>query len=314
MSSSHPPRPDLNVSILESGGITWVNIEHPSDAEFKWVEERYGIHPMALQEGPGHGEMSTLDDFDTYLAIDIFFPVFDSDVRITLASEVSVLVASNYLIMLHDGSLRVLTEIFEECATDQAKLSETVQSSSGYLLYSILRLLSGYCASVVARLDRVVDDIEIRIFDERSRDLVREISFVRRDVIADLRITRHQSGVLDALERKEYELLSIDSEMYFGEIADNLRSLSAELDELKEVIEGLGDAHNTLITHQTNRIIRILTVMSAILLPLTVISSLYGMNVGLPLANTSYAFGAVIGIMVVIAVSMLAFFRLRHWI
>ena len=248
MSSSHPPRPDLNVSILESGGITWVNIEHPSDAEFKWVEERYGIHPMALQEGPGHGEMSTLDDFDTYLAIDIFFPVFDSDVRITLASEVSVLVASNYLIMLHDGSLRVLTEIFEECATDQAKLSETVQSSSGYLLYSILRLLSGYCASVVARLDRVVDDIEIRIFDDRSRDLVREISFVRRDVIADLRITRHQSVVLDALEREEYELLSIDSEMYFGEIADNLRSLSAELDELKEVIEGLGDAHNTLIT------------------------------------------------------------------
>ena len=108
--------------------------------------------------------------------------------------------------------------------------------------------------------------------------------------------------------------MSIESEMYFGEISDNTRSLSAELDELKEVIEGLGDAHSTLINHQTNRIIRILTIMSAILLPLTVISGLYGMNVGLPLANTSFAFLAVIGVMVGIAVLMLAFFRLRHWI
>ena len=77
LSTSHPTGQDLNVHILESGGVTWVNIERPSDAELSWVEEHYGIHPMALQEGPGHGELSTIDDFDTYLAIDMFFPVFD---------------------------------------------------------------------------------------------------------------------------------------------------------------------------------------------------------------------------------------------
>ena len=94
MSSSQPS--DLNLHILESRGITWVNIDRPSDAELSWVEEHYGIHPMALQEGPGHGELSTIDDFDTYLAIDMFFPVFDREVRITLASEVSVFVGSDY--------------------------------------------------------------------------------------------------------------------------------------------------------------------------------------------------------------------------
>lgn len=163
--------------------------------------------------------------------------------------------------MVHDDSLKALSDFFERCVSDQDKLSDTVQGSSGYLLYSILKVLSGYWFSVVTRLDRIVDDIEIRVFDERPRDLVREISFVRRDVIADLRITRHQSGVLYALELEEFDYLSI--EMYFGEIADNTRSLTAELEELKDVIEGLSDAHSTLINHQTNRIIRILTVMSA---------------------------------------------------
>ena len=187
-------------------------------------------------------------------------------------------------------------------------------NSTGYLLYSIYTVLSSYCASVVVGLDRIVDDVETRVFDERARDLVKEISFVRRDVIADLRIMRHQSNVLDTLEHHKYDFLNVDSAMYFGEVADNARSLSAELDELKEVVEGLSDANSTLINHQTNRIIRILTIISAILLPLTAISSLYGMNVGLPLANTSYAFAAVIGVMVAIALLMLAFFRLHHWI
>ena len=312
MSSSQPS--DLNLHILESRGITWVNIDRPSDAELSWVEEHYGIHPMALQEGPGHGELSTIDDFDTYLAIDMFFPVFDREVRITLASEVSVFVGSDYLIMIHDGSLKVIAELFEGSASDEEKLSDTVQGSTGYLLYSIYTVLSSYCASVVVGLDRIVDDVETRVFDERARDLVKEISFVRRDVIADLRIMRHQSNVLDTLEHHKYDFLNVDSAMYFGEVADNARSLSAELDELKEVVEGLSDANSTLINHQTNRIIRILTIISAILLPLTAISSLYGMNVGLPLANTSYAFAAVIGVMVAIALLMLAFFRLHHWI
>ena len=314
MSSSYPAGRDLNVRTLESDGLTWVNVERPSDAELNWIEESYGIHPMALQEGPGHGELSTLDDYDTYLAIDMFFPVFDDEARITLASEVSVFVSADYLIMVHNGSLKVLGEFFQRCESDTDRLSEAVQGSTGYLLYSILSVLSGYCASVVTRLDRIVDGIETRVFDERARDLVKEISYVRRDVIADLRIMRHQSSVMNALERRKYDFLKVDSEMYFGEIADSSRSLSAELGELKEVIEGLGDAHSTLINHQTNRIIRILTIMSAILLPLTAISGLYGMNVGLPLADTSYAFGAVIGVMVAIAFGMLLFFRLRHWI
>ena len=314
MLSPQTHQPDPNIRTLESGGITWVNIEHPSETELEWLENQYGFHPMALEESPSHGEMSTIDDFDTYLAIAMFFPVFDHESRITLASEVNIFVGSDYLVMMHSGNLTPLVRLFQECESNSQKLADAAQGSPGYLLYSILDVLSDYCSTIVRRIDRNVDNIEFRVFDERAADLVKEISVVRRDIISYLRIVRHQVGVLDTLERKEYSFLNIDSEVYFGEIADNVRGIRAELEELKEVVEGLGDAHSTLITHQTNRIIRILTVMSAILLPLSVISGLYGMNVRLPMSDTPYAFGVVLAVMGVIAGTMLIFFRLRHWI
>lgn len=314
MQNPHTHQPDLNIRILESGGITWVNIEHPSETELEWLENQYGFHPMALEESPSHGEMSTIDDFDTYLAITMFFPVFDHEARITVASEVDVFVGGDYLVLMHSGNLTPLVSLFQECETNGQKLADATQGSPGHLLYSILDVLGDYCSAIVRVIDRNVDDIEFRVFDERAADLVREISVVRRDIISDLRIMRHQVGVLDTLERRGPSFLKIDTEVYFGEIADNIRGMRAELEELKEVIEGIGDAHSTLITHQTNRIIRILTVMSAILLPMSVISSLYGMNVSLPMSDTPYAFAVVLGIMGGIAGIMLIFFRLRHWI
>ena len=88
----------------------------------------------------------------------------------------------------------------------------------------------------------------------------------------------------------------------------------AELDELKEAVDGLADANDTLINHQTNRIMRILTIMSSILLPLTVVSSIFGMNLNIPFASGPYAFGTVAAVMLVTAVGMLVFFRFRNWI
>ena len=314
MTSSEVSRRDLNIRTLEKDGITWVNVERPASAELEWLQANYGFHPMALHEGMTHGEMSTIDEFDTYLFLALHFPVFNQQIRLTLAAEVGIFVGQDYLVTMHNGDLAPLVNLFSQCEANEEFLAATVRSSTGFLLYNILDALIDHCGSIFAKVEENVDHVELVVFDESSRDLVREISFVRRDVIAYQRIIRHLLRVMEQLEAEEYPYLNVDPELYFGDIVDNIRSIGGELQELKEVIEGLGDAHSTLITHQTNQIIRILTIMSAILLPLSVISSLYGMNVRLPLAGTPYAFGTVLGIMAGVAGAMLAFFRIRHWI
>ena len=312
--SSEVSRRDLNIRTLEKDGITWVNVERPASAELEWLEANYGFHPMALHEGMTHGEMSTIDEFDTYLFLALHFPVFNEQIRLTLAAEVGIFVGQDYLVTMHNGDLAPLVSLFRQCEANEDFLEATVRGSTGFLLYNIIDALIDHCGSILNKVEENVDHVELVVFDESSRDLVREISFVRRDVIAYQRIIRHLLRVMEQLEAEEYPFLKVDPEVYFGDIVDHIRSIGGELQELKEVIEGLGDAHSTLITHHTNQIIRILTIMSAILLPLSVISSLYGMNVRLPLAGTPYAFGVVLGIMAGVAVAMLAFFRIRHWI
>ena len=171
-----------------------------------------------------------------------------------------------------------------------------------------------YCFPILNKIIENVDGIEERVFDEKAREMSREISLVRRDVIAYRRIMRHQTDALEALEKKEFPFLKVNPDVYFGDLVDHTRRIWVELEEIKEVLEGLSDAYSSLTSHQTNEVIRTLTIITTIMLPLSVVASLYGMNVPLPLADSPLAFLGVLGFMGVISGAMLILFRMRRWI
>lgn len=269
---------------------------------------------MALDDCLSRVQVSKIDDYRDYLFLVLHFPVFNRRTGITLPEEVNIFVGPAYVVTVHEGRLRPLTRLFDESEASAETRGETIQRSSGYLLYKILDVLVDYCFPILNKAIQNVDDVEARVFDERSQWLVRDISVVRRDIILFRRIVRPQIVVLKMLEKKEYPLLKVDPDVYFGDLADHIRRIWTELQDLREVIEGLSDAHSSLTGYQTNQVIRILTIISTILLPLSLISGLYGMNVSLPFGDTPFAFAVVMGTMIAIAASMLVFFRLRHWI
>jgi magnesium transporter len=145
---------------------------------------------------------------------------------------------------------------------------------------------------------------------------VQEIAIVRRDIISFRRIIKPLIPVVNSLERKHRPFLHEDMEEYFGDVSDGLSRIWDTLEEYKEVIEGLSDTISTLTNNRINDIIKVLTIISVILLPLTLISGIFGMNVPLPgtFERQPYAFEVILGSMVVVMVAMLAFFRWRKWI
>ena len=304
----------LRVRTIQGDGVMWVNIEGPTEAEMAWLKERFGFHSLALDDCLSRVQVPKIDDYTDYLFLVLHFPVFDAGAKITLPEEVDIFVGPAFVVTVHGGRLRPLTSLFEETETDATTRGEMIQRSSGYLLYRVLDVLVDYCFPILNKAIQGVNDVEARVFDERSQRLVRDISVVRRDIIAFRRIIRPQIAVLEMLEGRGYPLLRVDPDVYFGDLADHIRRIWAELQDLREVIEGLSDAHSALTGHQTNQVIRILTIISTILLPLSLISGLYGMNVRLPFEDTPFAFAVVTGIMVAIAGTMLLLFRLRRWI
>jgi magnesium transporter len=304
----------LSIRSVSHAGLTWIDIVHPGEAEIEWLGRTFGFHPLHLDDTISKLQRPKIDDADDYTFIVLHFPVYSKLVRITTSSEVDIFVGANYIITAHNGALKPLTRFFKQCQEDLAARTAAMSRSSGYLLYLIIDKLVDYCFPILNKLDGNIEHVEDQIFEERVRQTVYEISIIRRDIIAFRRIVKPVIPVISNLERKQRPFLKEDMEEYFGDIVDHLNKIWDTLEDYKEVIEGLSDTLTSLTNNRINEIIKVLTIISVILLPLTLISGVYGMNINLPGQGHPYAFEIVLACMVVVIVGMLAFFRWRKWI
>jgi magnesium transporter len=169
---------------------------------------------------------------------------------------------------------------------------------------------------MLRKIGNKLDAIEEQIFSGRSEEIVRDISNVKQEIINFRKVIRPQRPVLRDLERVKQRFLApdLDLEIYFDDIVDAHERIWDMLENYKEVVEGLEETNESLISHRVNDILRVLTAISVIVLPLTLVASIWGMNVGVPGEGDTEAFYVVIGVMIVILVGMLAWFRRRGWL
>ena len=242
------------------------------------------------------------------------FPVYSRLVRVTTPSEVDIFVGSNYVITAHSGALKPLVRLFKQCVEDPQARAAAMGRSTGYLLYLIIDRLVDYCFPILNKINANIEQVEDEIFEEKVRRTVLEISIIRRDIIAFRRIVKPLIPVIASLERKHRPIFHEDMEEYFGDISDHLSKIWDTLEDYKEVIEGLSDTINSLTSNRINEIIKVLTIISVILLPLTLISGIYGMNIPLPASQHPLAFEILMGVMAFVIVFMLGFFKWKKWI
>jgi magnesium transporter len=308
---------ELHVESVAWGELTWVNIEAPTKQETEYLAQNYPFHPLDLDDCLSRIQRPKIDEYGPpkdYLFLVFHFPVFSTEARVTTPSQVSVFIGQNYLITLHKGDLKPLVKLFNQCQTDEELRQEHFSQGSGYLLYRIVDRLVDYCLPILSKIGGNIEAVEDNIFSERVHGTVREISALRRDVISFRRIIWPMRAVIGSLEPKIRRFTKMDMTVYFGDMTDHVDKIWDGLDEYKEIIEGLNDTHDSLATHRTNEVVRMLTVIATILLPLTVIASIYGMNVPLPFQESGYAFAFVFVIWAIIVSGMLYFFRRHRWI
>ena len=303
-----------NLESLTLGDLTWVNIEGATEREIEYLAQNYPFHPLDLDDCLSRIQRPKIDEYKDYLFLVFHFPIFNEAVRVTTPSQLSVFIGKNYLITLHKGELKPLVKLFRECQIDEESRQEYFSQGSGYLLYRIIDRLIDYCLPILNKVGDNIENVEDNIFSNGVRGAIREISILRRDIISFRRIIWPMRAVIGNLEPKIRHFTKMDMAVYFGDVTDHVDKIWDALDEYKEVIEGLNDTHDSLATNRTNEVMRMLTVIATILLPITVVASIFGMNIPLPFQNSSYSLLLVSVIMLVIISSMLYFFRYHHWI
>jgi magnesium transporter len=299
---------------LTWGDFTWINIEQPTEEETEYLAQNYPFHPLDLDDCLSRIQRPKIDQYKDYLFVVLHFPVFNKEARVTTPSQVSVFIGQNYLITLHKGELKPLVKLFRECEIDEESRQENFSSGPGYLLYRIIDRLVDYCLPIANKMLENIEDVEDSIFSNRGRSQIKEISMIRRDIISFRRIIWPMRAVIGSLEPKIRRFAKMDLTVYFGDTVDHLDKIWDALDEYKEIIEGLNDTHDSLASNNTNEVMRILTIIATIFMPITLIASLWGMNIPLPFARSGNALLYIILIMIGIISGMLYFFRRRHWI
>jgi magnesium transporter len=309
-------RPEPRVQELNANGLTWIHLDAPTLEEAEILQRRFGWHPLDLEDVLSRRQRPKIDEYpdEGYLFVVLHFPVYDKRIQRLNAAELDVFVGQDYLVTLPNVELLPVTRLFHRCHEDLELRGQLFGKGSGYLLYHVLDDLFDYCFPILDKIGHKLDSLEDDIFEGRSDEVVRDISNVKQEIISYRKIIKPERPTLRLLERYVERFLPQELELYFDDIVDASERVWDILDNYKEVVEALEDTNESAINHRQNDILRVLTVVSVILLPMTLITGIFGMNVRFPGFATITAWWAIVAAMVALAVSLAAFFRYKRWL
>src|SRR3954468_16304729 len=307
-------REDPRVEIVEAPGLRWIHIERPRAVDRAWLEERFEFHPLDYEDVYSRNQRPKVDEYDGYLFVVLHFPRFDKAVGRLNAAELDVFVGPDYVITLPNEPIDAVEYLFERCRRSEEVRDELFSKGPGYLLYKIVDDCVDASFPMLNKIGNKLERLEDDIFEEkRSREVVRDISDVKQEIINFRKVIHPQRAALADLERtKRY--IPEDLDVYFDDINDANERIWDMLENFKEVSEALEATNESALSHRLNDVLRVLTAMSVIFLPLTLISGIWGMNVHVPGHGNIHAFWAILGLMLVVLVGMVAFFRRRGWL
>jgi magnesium transporter len=300
--------------IIQASGLRWIHIEDPRLVHREWLEEHFDFHPLDFEDVYSRNQRPKLDTYDDYVFIVLQFPIFEKSSGRLLSAELDLFVGPDYLITLPDAPLPPLSAMFERLGTREDLREQTFSKGSGYLLYKIVDTNVDASFPMLRKMGNKLDRLEDDIFEGRSSEIVRDLSNAKQEIINFRKIVRPQRAVLRDLERTKARYLAEELEVYFDDISDAAERIWDTLENYKEVVEALESTNESVLSHRLNDSFRILTAASVILLPLTLIASIYGMNVPVPGENEPYSFWLVIAVMGLMLAGLVLIFRRRGWL
>lgn len=296
--------------IVKYGRLKWINIHKPSAETLEDLEKEYGFHELDLEDCLSKTESPKIEEHKKYVFIVFHIPIRNVKTGHFAVESLSVFISQSYLITLSEGRLKNLEDVFYDLQKDAKERRRIMKQGSGYLLYELMYELFEGCMPFLTQLSRFIHEIEEDIFEGKiAKDRLYDIMKVKRKLITLKRTILPHEEIIDTIEHLHKRFMKKELEVYFDDIADKIARSRSQLTSMTEMINTLHEANESLTSHNTNRIIKVLTVFSVMMLPITFITGLYGMNVVLPLQEEAMAFWQLLAGMGGVLVVMFIIFR-----
>jgi magnesium transporter len=292
----------------------WIDFQEPNADDVLYIKKKFNLHPLVVEEFSTPTLRPKATEYETCLYLAIHIPLFDTVTRTTYPGEIDIAITEDALITAHDREILPLDEFFEELKTNKKMRDQLTDQSPAAFLRYLVELLLESCFPKLDHISRKLDYIEQEIFDGNETEMVFELSVVKRDILNFRRTMKPQRSVLESLAQKDYRLVEHNLRPYFQDLIGTNIRIWNNLESAKETIESLEDTNNSLLSNKLDTTMKVLTLFSAILLPLTFYSNIMSMSVNVPLHTSPYAFWIHVAIMLVVSVVTIVIFKFKKWL
>lgn len=299
---------------IETEKVRWIDMEQPNADDMRKIGKEFNLHPLIMKEfiTPTLRPKAVQYGGSLYLAIHI--PLFDAKEKTTFPAEVDIILTKDALITSHDKDIFQLTDFFKELQKNEDTRRSIMGERPDNLLHQILEILLESCFPKLDHIVEKLDKIETEIFAGHETEMVFEISVVKRDILNFRRTMKPQKSVIESLSQRDSELISPALKPYFQDLVGTVIRIWNVLENLKETIESLEGTNNSLLSNKLDMTMKILTIFSAIMLPLTVYSNILAMSAHIPFGSNPHGFWIHISIMLCIALFTISVFKVKKWL
>ena len=304
---------DLPELLKDESAVIWIDMESPTEADEQVLLDVFKFHPLTVEDCRENRHYPKIEEFDNYIYFIVHGVTADISPDRFNTIELDGFLGPNYVITYHHDMFRSINNVKQLLRTTPL----ICQRGPAFLLHQILDQVVDFYSPVLDDFDDRIDRLEQDIFalQRPNNQILSEITALKRSVLRLRRISGKQMDILHRMSRGEFVLIPDDMRPFYRDVYDHLVRVVDLAESYRDLISGSQEAYLSVVSNRMNEIMKVLTIFSAIMLPLTFIAGVYGMNFdNMPELHSRYGYFAVIVIMLVVAVGMLLFFKRRGWI
>jgi magnesium transporter len=292
------------------GSLLWVDAVDPSHDELRLIGAEFGFHPLAMEDAARSHQRPKVDFYDTFMYI-VFYALEMRDDR-PQARQLSLFAGKNFLVTVHEGAMPAVSETehrWREHATQRSA------HSVDWLVYTLLdAVVDGYFP-IMDRISDRIDDLESRIFDHYDRDVQQQIFALKKDLLSVRRVLAPERDVMNVLLRPGSPVFSDETVVYFQDVYDHILRIMDAVDTDRDLLSSALDAFLSVTSNRLNQTMKTLTASSIILMSMTLVAGVYGMNFAhMPELDWELGYVWALGLMTAIGVGLIVVFRRIDWI
>jgi magnesium transporter len=301
---------ELAALLADPTARVWVDIESPNDAEYAMLSAGFQFHPLAIEDCRIQNELPKLDNYGDVLFLVLHSPLQDKSSGALQTQELHFFVGATFLVTVHDDHSSVIDDLRREVRRETSVLTR----GSDFLLHAVLDRVADQYLTLLDTLDGVTYDIEQRVMGSPDASLLETVFAIKRQLLHLVRLSHLQREVVHRLSREPFPQINETARWYFRDVYDHFFQVSSMAEFYRDTVTGVRDAYLSVVSNRLNETMKVLTAFATVVLPLTVVTGIYGMNFDhMPELHWRFGYPAVLVVMAVMGVGLAAYFRRRGW-